>query len=519
MRSTRRAQLQRKLSMRAVPHPPAGLLERIKADIPDRLQSESERTHFAASIALSMRVAASIILLITSAFVTLHLLEPSASRQITRSLTGRQAVPAVMPISPKRGETTTAKGPEEIVHLEMSEEIPQPRANVVATPERRDDGAEEIAPANLRQKDLSKDRDSVGTLAMVGGSPATPPSPPPPSPEPSPSAPSPTMALPPARIAEAPASSTENEPLVLTAEVGGSATAKKTDEGREAKRSQAAGFEAAAAQQAARARMSASSSPVRYAFADELKLDARRSLFGFSVDPQSFNRIRTSLENGGRPASSIVNVEALVNYFAGPPTRPPRRGIRLDVEASPALVNPNGDHAILRFTVDAATMNVEDDAPPPPIAEDLRLEIDFDPEAVASFRPVGNGSAPGPSVVAVEPVLFYNATVTGLYVLDLHPPLRASQRIATVTLVYHSVGNDRERRIERVIHASDLSREWSRASRRHRLASLGALWGESLKGAASGSDVAKRAEELAAQNPKDSRARELAHAASVSGGG
>jgi hypothetical protein len=73
--------------------------------------------------------------------------------------------------------------------------------------------------------------------------------------------------------------------------------------------------------------------------------------------------------------------------------------------------------------------------------------------------------------------------------------------------------------ITKVVHGSDLARDWERASRRHRLASLGAVWSESLRGAGARQDVAKRAEELATQEPKDTRARELAKAATATAAG
>jgi hypothetical protein len=73
--------------------------------------------------------------------------------------------------------------------------------------------------------------------------------------------------------------------------------------------------------------------------------------------------------------------------------------------------------------------------------------------------------------------------------------------------------------ITKAVHGHDLAKSWQRASRRHRLASLGAVWGESLKGTNKGKDVARRAEELATQAPDDVRARELARAASVSAAG
>jgi hypothetical protein len=69
------------------------------------------------------------------------------------------------------------------------------------------------------------------------------------------------------------------------------------------------------------------------------------------------------------------------------------------------------------------------------------------------------------------------------------------------------------------VHGEDLAKSWSRSSRRHRLASLGAVWAESLKGTPAGSEVVRRAEELATQDPGDVHARELARAVSASAAG
>ena len=62
MNSKRRAELQRKLSMGAVPRPPADLSDRIKADIPQYLRTVEDRDRFTGSVAFSMRVAASILI-------------------------------------------------------------------------------------------------------------------------------------------------------------------------------------------------------------------------------------------------------------------------------------------------------------------------------------------------------------------------------------------------------------------------------------------------------------------------
>jgi hypothetical protein len=150
----------------------------------------------------------------------------------------------------------------------------------------------------------------------------------------------------------------------------------------------------------------------------------------------------------------------------------------------------------------------------PPAATEARLDIEIDPKAVASFHRIG-----GTPAVAPESMLLHNLSVTGLYELELRPHLNAKQRVATVRLRYRSVTDGKAQVITKVVHGSDLAHDWARASRRHRLASLGAVWGESLKGSGVRADVARRAEELATQEPDDTRARELAKAASDTAGG
>ena len=380
MNSKRRAELQRKLSMGAVPRPPADLSDRIKADIPQYLRTDEDRDRFTGSVAFSMRVAASILLLITTAFVTLRLLEPETKQ--TASLAPRpKLVPAVT-----RYQTSTS---------------------TTAAPERQ-------APV---------------------------PAPP-----------------------QAEVSVTAGAPLISVAH------------------------------------------------ADELPLRQKSEVFGISVDPNVFDRVKGSLQKGTRPPAATVNVDALVNYFAGPPARAPRR-VSLEVEASPAPVEAEGDHAILRFTIDTPRIEVGPRESTPPAAADARIEIEFDKKAVANFRRIGTGPSLSP-----ESMLLHNLSVTGLYQIELRPGLKGKQHVATVRLKYRSITNGKPQEIVRVIRGSDLARDWARASRRHRLASLGAVWSESLK-AGSRIDVARRAEELATQEPKDSRARELANAANATAGG
>jgi len=79
MTTNRKADLQRKLSMASVPKPPAGLSERIKQDIPEFLRTEPERQRFSKLLSVNMRVAASILLLVSSTYLCLHILSRASS--------------------------------------------------------------------------------------------------------------------------------------------------------------------------------------------------------------------------------------------------------------------------------------------------------------------------------------------------------------------------------------------------------------------------------------------------------
>jgi hypothetical protein len=76
MSPNRKADLQRKLAMAPIPKPPAGLAERIKSDIPQHLLLDvrKERERFSRAISFNLRVAASVILLIGSVYLALHVL-------------------------------------------------------------------------------------------------------------------------------------------------------------------------------------------------------------------------------------------------------------------------------------------------------------------------------------------------------------------------------------------------------------------------------------------------------------
>jgi hypothetical protein len=478
MNSKRRADLQRKLSLNAVRRPPAGLVDRIKADIPKYLEAEPARGRFVRALPFSMRIAASLLLVVTSVAVALVLMNAPRGEEKSASIAPGPFAPAARSLPQAR---TTTEATEE-VRLDIAQDTaaldiptqialmpPPPAAPRAAAAERRQVEAEQPV-----QSGVENDTAEGVVTGVVGGSAANivreeaamqdfa-------APEPAPVAP-PTIAAPTAAAAPAP------PPVPAQAPAPAPAPARI----------------AAVETQAAKKEIAAGGGEV----------------FGISIDPQNFHRIRRTLESGGRPASAAVDVEAIVNYFAGPPEKRPRRGVRLDVEASPAAIEAEGDNAILRFSIDTPSGNPA----APPAASDVRLDVDFNESVVAHSRFFG-GSAP----LGREAVLRPGTSVTGLYALALRPNLSATQLVATVRL--HYTVNGKPETLTRHVRAGDLAKNWQRASRRHRLASLGAVWGETLKSSAPGFDVARRAEELATQDPKDARAKELAAAAQASADG
>jgi hypothetical protein len=525
MNSKRRAELQRKLSMGAVRRPPAGLADRIKADIPQYLQTDMERARFSGSVAFSMRVAASILLLITTAFVTLRLLEKDPEQ-----MASFKARPQMIPAVTKRSAPANTDAPRpqaqplgEEVRLDIAQEIAvpssgSPESRAAASPariaenrqadreadqSRNDEGmvgsATEIPELPVNAAGTLKDRAQPTQIADMPAN-----------------EPEPAMAREreeagfPMPAAEAPA---DTAPLERSAK-SADATRKSTF-GRRAAPAPAMMAPPAAPPPPVDTITVQASAPslMSEAHANEISLKQKPAVFGIAVDPKVFLEMKSTLEKGKRPSASAVNVDALVNYFAGPPDHAPRR-VALEVEVSPAPVEAAGDHAVLRFTIDTPRIHVGPRESTPPAAAEAHLDIEIDPKAVASFHRIG-----GTTTVAAETMLLHNLSVTGLYELELRPQLKAKQHVATVRLRYRSVINGKQQVITRVVRGSDLAHDWAHASRRHRLASLGAVWSESLKGAGVPTDVAKRAEELATQEPEDARARELANAASATAGG
>src|SRR5690242_1154770 len=105
MNPKKKADLQRKLTLAQVPKPPADLAERIKRDIPPHLVmgAPSERDRFTRSIFFDMRVAAAVLLLVTSAFLVLQFFSHTDQANFAKLATAE----APHPMQPPQSATLT----------------------------------------------------------------------------------------------------------------------------------------------------------------------------------------------------------------------------------------------------------------------------------------------------------------------------------------------------------------------------------------------------------------------------
>ena len=181
----RRAELQRKLAIAPVPKPPADLAKRIKSEIPEKLQAENDadRERLSESIALNLRVAASILVLISTAFLALHLFNRANEKPTTTVAVKREAAPAVLtssvadnaasPVTPQPQKRVHAKrvAPPVVEEnkptaTEIAEFTPPPPAPPAAKDEITMQAAAPAvrvlaAPASMAKKTASNEEDAV----------------------------------------------------------------------------------------------------------------------------------------------------------------------------------------------------------------------------------------------------------------------------------------------------------------------------------------------------------------------
>ncbi|HEU5161945.1 MAG TPA: von Willebrand factor type A domain-containing protein [Thermoanaerobaculia bacterium] len=148
----------------------------------------------------------------------------------------------------------------------------------------------------------------------------------------------------------------------------------------------------------------------------------------------------------------------------------------------------NGQYAYVDSLAEARKVFVENlTATLQTVARDTKVQVEFEPSAVARYRLVGYENRDiaderfrDDSVDAGE--IGAGHAVTALYEIKLQPDLSRNARIATLRLRYKDVDNgDRVREIEHAVYARDIVSDWSEAPRALRLATLTATFGEVLK--------------------------------------
>lgn len=512
MNSKRNADLQRKLAMTSVPKPPAGLADRIKSQIPEQVGTRRGTTLFAGRgerlrTTFGLGIAASLVVLISSVYVAMRVLpraaEPLRPRTAVAARSEKVTAAPNAPTSARRDTmalpaSSAAPAPTAAVAVHETTRIAAEPIRVAEAAPRQTNAA----VAELKDSAAGKAARSTQLQVVNAATAPTPLAAAPASQMPgaavvaAPVAPAVTAPLPPA-VAESQPNPARRTPAMSKAEATAAARTAA------AERSAAVGAVVGGVLGQAATRPTAitvtSSAPTSPAMA--------RKRFGISVDPTAVESVKEALERQERPTD--VDVAALVNYFAGSAEEAPVE-IAVNLEGSPPPVSLNGLTRTIRLSID--TPVTTSGIAPAAVARDVHLSIVFDDRAVASHRLIGGNEAGSSS----EPALFDNTSVTALYDVQLRPGLRKRQTVATVELRYQDPRTAHERTIRRSLRVSDVGRPWADTSRRHRLACLGAIWGETLKYDTSGADVARRAEELAKQEPRDSKARELAQLATAS---
>ncbi len=504
MNSNRKADLQRKLAMTSVPKPPAGLAERIKSQIPEEVgarrggaslfgRSAGGRTTF------GLGIAASLIVLISSAYVATRLLprsaEPSRSPAAISARSEKAAAAANAPTS-RRGDMATLPASTPSAAVDEATGNAEAPVRVVAAPPR-----ETTVVAEVKDAQAGKTTQPAGLqVADTAAAPAL--------------AAMPTSHMTGAAVAAAPVAPAAAEPSRAAVAESSSNSAARTPALLKAEATAAARTAAAERSAAVDAvvggvlgQTPARPTAITVSSSTPLSVAIPRKQFGISVDPTAVESIREALGRQERPKQ--VDVAALVNYFAGSAEETPA-GVTVNLEGSPAPVSLSNLTRLIRLSID--TPPTGSGIAPAAVAKDVHLSIVFEDGAVASHRLIGGNDVSSSS----EPVLFDNTSVTALYEVQLRPGLRRHQSVANVELRYRDPRTGNQRKIRSALRVSDVARPWADTSRRHRLACLVAIWGETLENDTSGAEVARRAEELARQEPRDSKARELARLATAS---
>jgi hypothetical protein len=390
MTRNRKADLQRKLAMAAVATPPDGLAGRIKNEIPTdlRFAPERARKQMRQSAMFNLRIAASIVLLVSSLYFVLHLLSRSGSNT-SAVATLQERTPAAAATPMRQANVTLPNTPPQPGSIH-----PQQTADLPTLPGAPPSSIGSMQPAmRLAEK---KHEEAVG---MTAGTPAY--------------------------VDTVEAAPAAAEPMIVTnaapslgapAEMGGFAPERANND-----------FAATAKTSAARSIASPPAAAVAPPPPPAAAPLARAHDARDAAPARNFGAIEESIARGETPRNGDLDV--IVRHFAAPENIP--SGIRVELEASSAPLDST--KRLLRVSVDAPASSGENitltfgDA----IESHRVLTGTLTPNETALYEIEFKRTATPDQIVASVQVGGVTRTIRGS---DLHPWNFASTRMKRASL-------------------------------------------------------------------------------------
>jgi hypothetical protein len=209
------------------------------------------------------------------------------------------------------------------------------------------------------------------------------------------------------------------------------------------------------------------------------------STFGLDVDTVSYTEARRVLMEGRLPDPASVRVEEWLSAFDFGGPAPFHGDFAIRTEGSPTPFSHGPEYRLLRFNIKARLQTV---------ARNAKAQVEFNSVVVARYRLLGDA----------------------LYEIELRKDTpHWEQQVATLHLYFQMPGSGATTETIRRVGFQNFAPAWEQASPALRLSTLVAELAEILKGSpwakqADLGDVARRIQELVPQFPGDPKVAELA---------
>ncbi len=200
-------------------------------------------------------------------------------------------------------------------------------------------------------------------------------------------------------------------------------------------------------------------------------------------DRDGFARVRGAIEAGLRPVPASVEVEDLLNHFAYAYREPDGTApVATDLEVAGAPWNPN--HRLIRIGLRARGEAGSEDRPAALVARDARIQVNFNPVRVDSYRLIGyeRSLAGLPDEAGAD--LTAGQTLTALYEVMLvealaEPGMPAGTNLLTLSIGYRLPEGGDELRLDASL--TDEGAEFAAASSDFKFAAAVAGFGLILR--------------------------------------